>query len=229
MISITIPTYNEGKYLGRCLESLARQEGRIEIMVVDSHSKDGTVRIAEDYGAKVLFTPFGNIGKARDIGIRASRGDVVASCSADAFYPMGWAERITKPLKEKRADTVIGPIFIDEANLVEKVGGYLLNNIVFPATALLNMSYANADNIAMKKAFYRKIGGFPHITTGEDAMLVMNAKRHGRVLYHKDAAAFTHSRRIRKWGYLKYTVFHTRNFLNANLFNRTSDKYEPIR
>jgi glycosyltransferase involved in cell wall biosynthesis len=229
MISVSIPAYNEGKYIGKCLDSLMNQNQKLEVIVVDSYSKDNTAKIAEDYGAKVLFTPFGNIGKARDIGIRAGKGEIIASCSADAVYPKGWVEKLIRPLESRKADAVIGPIFIYEANLIENIGGHLLNNILFPATSLLNMTYANADNIALGRKFYNRIGGFPHVTTGEDTILIKNAKLHGKVAYNKDAVILTDSRRIRKWGYAKYTFFHTRNFINANLFNKTHDKYEPIR
>ncbi|MCX6773413.1 MAG: glycosyltransferase family A protein [Candidatus Micrarchaeota archaeon] len=229
MISVSIPAYNEGKYIGKCLESLMKQNQKLEVVVVDSYSKDDTVKIAEDYGAKVLFTPFGNAGKARDIGIRAGKGNIIASCSADAVYPRGWSEKIIEPLISKKADAVIGPIFIYEATFIESVGGHLLNNILFPATAMLNMTYANADNIAIGRKFYNRIGGFPHVATGEDTMLIKNAKLHGKVMYHKDAVILTNSRRIRRWGYAKYLLFHTRNFIDANIFSKTHDKYEPIR
>jgi glycosyltransferase involved in cell wall biosynthesis len=229
MITFTIPTYNEGKYIGKCLDSLFRQSGKIEAIVVDSYSSDGTVKIAEDIGAKVIFDPRGSIGRSRDKAMRAGRGTILISCSADAIYPKGWLERITEPIIEKRADAVMGSLYIDQPNFLEEWGGHLVNKVLLPATSMLNLVYANADNIALERKFYRKIGGFPHVMTGEDTMLVRAAKRHGRIIHSKDAFAFTSPRRMRKWGYLKYTFFHARNFIEANLLNKTGTEYEPIR
>jgi glycosyltransferase involved in cell wall biosynthesis len=229
MITFTVPTYNEGKYIGRCLDSLFRQNGKTEAIVVDSYSTDATVKIAEDYGAKVIFDKFGSTGRARDKAMRKGKGSILISCSADAVYPEGWLERITGLIFEKRADAVMGSLFIDQPNFIEHVGGHLINRIVLPATSALNMVYANADNIAIERDFYRKIGGFPHVTTGEDTMLVRAAREHGRMVYSKEAFALTSPRRMRKWGYIRYTLFHARNFIDANLFSRTRDSYEPIR
>lgn len=55
-ISVAIITKNEEKNIGRCLASVQRVAD--EIVVADSVSEDATVRIAEQYGAKVLIQPF---------------------------------------------------------------------------------------------------------------------------------------------------------------------------
>lgn len=229
MITFTIPTYNEEKYIGKCLDSLFKQKGKIEAIVVDSYSNDKTVKIAEEYGAKVLFDPFGKTGRSRDKAMRAGKGNILLSCSADAVYPEGWLERITAPIRAKKADAVIGSLYIDKSNAIEELGGHIINSVLLPATSVLKLMYANADNMAIERKFYYKIGGFPHVMTAEDAMLVRAARKHGRVAYCKDAFAFTSPRRVREWGYLRFTLFHTRNFLEANLLNRTHDSYEPIR
>lgn len=55
-LSVVVLTKNEGRNLGCCLESVA--QGCREIFVVDSGSNDGTVKIAEHYGAAVVSHPF---------------------------------------------------------------------------------------------------------------------------------------------------------------------------
>ena len=50
-LSVLIPTYNEEKNIRACLESVSWAD---EIVVVDAHSKDRTVRIAEQHAARVL-------------------------------------------------------------------------------------------------------------------------------------------------------------------------------
>ena len=57
MISVVIPTYNEGKNIEKCLKSLLKQSlprREYEIIVVDGKSKDNTVKIAKKYADRVV-------------------------------------------------------------------------------------------------------------------------------------------------------------------------------
>ncbi len=230
MITFIIPTYNEEKYIGKCLDSLFKQKGKTEAIVVDSYSKDKTAKIAREHGARVIFDPVGRTGRSRDKAMRAGKGSILISCSADVIYPEGWLERITAPIITKKADMVIGSLYVHKPNAIEKIGCHIINSVLLPATSVLKLMYANADNMAIEREFYYRMGGFPHVMTAEDAMLLKAAARNnGRVIYKKDAFAYTSPRRVREWGYLKFTIFHTKNFLEANLLNKTHDAYEPIR
>jgi glycosyltransferase involved in cell wall biosynthesis len=55
-VSVVITTKNEEKNIANCLESIKRQtypQNRIEIIVVDNNSTDGTKEIARKYTKKV--------------------------------------------------------------------------------------------------------------------------------------------------------------------------------
>jgi glycosyltransferase involved in cell wall biosynthesis len=90
-LSVIIPAWNEGNYIGRTLGSLKRAasayEGQrgatVEFIVVDNNSTDGTANVARHYGATVVFEPVNNIGKARNAGVRVARGRFIAFCDAD--------------------------------------------------------------------------------------------------------------------------------------------------
>ena len=83
-VSIVIPTLNEERNIG----SLLRQVSPIlkgynhEIIVVDGHSKDRTVRIAKSMGAKVIYDNLGK-GSALTKGIGAAKGRIIVSMDAD--------------------------------------------------------------------------------------------------------------------------------------------------
>ena len=86
-ISVILPAYNAGKYLGEALESaLSQTRPAAEIIVVDDGSTDGTVAVAEGFGRPVrLIRNSENlgVGASRNRGVQASRGAYVAYLDAD--------------------------------------------------------------------------------------------------------------------------------------------------
>ena len=82
MVSVIVPARNEEASLGACLESLVAQTGvRVEIIVVDDGSTDGTREIAQSFtGVRVLEPtplPPGWSGKNNALmaGAREARGN----------------------------------------------------------------------------------------------------------------------------------------------------------
>lgn len=106
MISIVIPVKNGGQKLRRCLEGIRNQvvEDRVEIVVVDSGSTDGTQDLARSFGARVHEVPPAefNHGETRNVGARLAEGEVVVYMVDDAV-PVNehWLDRLTRPLRER--------------------------------------------------------------------------------------------------------------------------------
>ncbi len=49
-VSVTVVTYNSGRFIKRCLESVLEQKyGNLEVVVIDNASTDGTVDILEQF------------------------------------------------------------------------------------------------------------------------------------------------------------------------------------
>lgn len=94
MISVIIPALNECNAIvdtiGRIKAALAgAQLTPYEIVVVDDGSNDGTGRLAEEAGARVLRHPH-NIGYGRSLkdGIMAATYDTIVISDADGSYPL---------------------------------------------------------------------------------------------------------------------------------------------
>jgi glycosyltransferase involved in cell wall biosynthesis len=56
-ITAVVHTQDDGLRIGRCLETLYPCD---EILIVDHGSKDGTVRVAQEYGARIMRAPTGS-------------------------------------------------------------------------------------------------------------------------------------------------------------------------
>lgn len=88
-VSVVVPVYNGERFLGEALDSLlAQTRPAAEIIVVDDGSTDGSRALAERYAAsdrRVIVLSQANAGPAaaRNLGIAAATGDVLALHDAD--------------------------------------------------------------------------------------------------------------------------------------------------
>lgn len=84
-ISIVIPVYNGGESFRQCLDSLSRSDRLAdEIIVVPDGDTDGSWKVAESTGCKVLrLTASGGPARARNIGAKAAAGDIIFFVDAD--------------------------------------------------------------------------------------------------------------------------------------------------
>jgi glycosyltransferase involved in cell wall biosynthesis len=107
-VSVVIPTYNSASFLGEALESVARQTRQpAEVIVVDDCSSDGSAELARQAGARCLTTPR-NAGPsaARNIGIRAAAGDLVAFLDADDIWEPNHLATLV-PLLERHPEAAL--------------------------------------------------------------------------------------------------------------------------
>ena len=87
--SVIIPAYNRATLLPQTLDSvLAQTVPPDEIIVVDDGSTDGTPEVARRYAPRVtcLVTPNGGDHVARNIGVRAATGRLIAFCDSDDLW-----------------------------------------------------------------------------------------------------------------------------------------------
>lgn len=89
-VTVVIPAYNAQQYLSEAIGSVLRQTfPRLECIVVDDASTDGTAQIAqsfEDDRVRYLRVEHGGVARARNAGMRAARGEWVALLDADDVW-----------------------------------------------------------------------------------------------------------------------------------------------
>lgn len=117
-VSIVIPCYNENAYIQRCLDSLVCQTyplERLEIIIADGMSQDGTRDIVKGYLQKYSFIKMlDNVQRitpcALNIGIQQASGEVVIRMDMHAVYEPHYVERCVHYLTQTGADNVGGAI-----------------------------------------------------------------------------------------------------------------------
>jgi glycosyltransferase involved in cell wall biosynthesis len=100
--SFVIPTYNSEEYLVRCLKSIVTQNysmDKVEIIIVDGGSTDGTLFFARLYGAKILYNPRRLAEYALPIGARAATGDLLVILAADNELVGSWLNPVSDMFK----------------------------------------------------------------------------------------------------------------------------------
>lgn len=88
-VSVIIPAYNAEHSLAPCIDSvLAQTHDRVEVLVIDDGSTDGTCAIASGYGDPVICLKQANQGQgaARNRGLASASGDYVAFLDADDYW-----------------------------------------------------------------------------------------------------------------------------------------------
>jgi len=117
-VSVIIPVQNEEKYISECIESIIKQsypKDLIEVFLIDGQSQDSTRDIIKTYTDKYSYLRLlANDKKipptAMNMGIRASKGDIIIRMDAHAKYDEQYIARCVDALNTVNADNVGGPI-----------------------------------------------------------------------------------------------------------------------
>jgi glycosyltransferase involved in cell wall biosynthesis len=115
-VSIVIPCRNEEKFIGKCLDSILANDypkDRLEILVVDGMSEDGTRTTVQSYARKYAFTRLLDNPKkitpaALNIGIANATGEIIMRMDAHNTYPPHYISGLVGWLEKTQADNVGG-------------------------------------------------------------------------------------------------------------------------
>jgi glycosyltransferase involved in cell wall biosynthesis len=112
-VSVVVPVLNGAGTIGACLTSLERQDypaRRLEVLVVDNGSTDDTPRIVREHAARWLVEGKRGPARARNRGIEAGRGEIVAFIDADCLASTGWLRELVAGFEDSCVGAVAGEI-----------------------------------------------------------------------------------------------------------------------
>lgn len=110
-VSVIIVTYNVEKYLRKCFSSIASQDypkDRLQIIVVDNDSKDGSLDYINSYKTVLALNSGGNLGYSggANFGYKYAKGEYVALMANDMIFPKNWI-KIMVAFMEKNTDAAV--------------------------------------------------------------------------------------------------------------------------
>ena len=233
-VSVVIRCRNAEHDLVEGLRLLQAQElptkiKSLEIVLVDNESSDGSVRVAEAYGAKTVNLPMAKFswGRALNIGIEASSGEIVILLSADA-HPTDetWLKEILRPFDDKWMAVVYARQIprpdapIDErARLARKFGSaariFGLKNETYEPTGQ-GMPYSNAC-AAIRRAVWQGIPYDEEIEGGEEGIWTTAVLDAGsRCAYTPEARVFhSHRESVGRAAWRLFEIFEKDARLNG--------------
>ncbi len=135
LVSIVIPTMNEEESLGSVLRELegafSQSAYSYEVIVVDTLSKDRTVQIAEEMGARVVREDRRGYGRAYMTGFAEAKGDFLATLDADFTYPGYSIPDMVSTLEDEGLDFIscerLTRISRESMEASHRIGNALLN------------------------------------------------------------------------------------------------------
>src|SRR5258706_13270823 len=173
-VSIIIPCFNQGRYLGQAIESCLRQTYQdFEIIVVDDGSTDNTAAAAASYSqVKYIYQANAGPGSARNTGVRYASGKYIQFLDADdVFLPTKFQRCVEILDKEPQMHFVytdyewrthdLTQIVLDRHYFPPFPTGEMLNAVLRMKGAVL-LSFL----LLTRREWIEKIGGFDETLQG---------------------------------------------------------------
>ncbi len=241
-LSIIIPCRNEGDNIGHCLRSILHQTlpySQYEIIIVDDFSEDDTVKIANEFKARLPLTVLHNsiAGKKNALmtGIAYAVNDIIITTDADCTMAPGWLSSMLQIFHAGQLNMLCGPInFNNSPSLFQQLQQTESAAIVGISAVMLDKrkpATCNGANLMFSKSIFNRISGYgshSELATGDDDLLMHGFYAHdaGKVAYTLNYNAMVHTKastglmqflqqRTRWLSKRKYYVYKWNNYLQA--------------
>ena len=227
-ISVVVCTYNGRRTLEELFNGLRRlQYPNFEVIVVSDGSSDGSVALAYGQGFdRVIAGPNRGLSAARNIGLHAASGELVAYIDDDAIPDPHWLHYLAYTFETTDHAAVGGPNIqpVDDPwvpQCVAQAPGNASHVLISDAVA----EHIPGCNMAFRREALLEIGGFDSRFTiaGDDVDVCWRVQQKGWTIGYHPAAMVWHHRRETVNGYLK----QQRNYgaAEAMLESKWPEKY----
>lgn len=178
MISVIIPAFNRKRQLITLLESIYRNDGDFEVIIVDDDSTEELESLKEQFPIKYMKQEKSSPAMARNRGVSMAKGNIIAFTDSDCIVDINWLNVISKAFKEN-ADLIGGTTIEGSEEKNQLKEGEL---------------HCSTNNMAVLKSIFESVGGFDSYFTfaGEDADFCLRVREKGYKLTAQEDMIITH-------------------------------------
>lgn len=204
-ISLVIAARNEEKNISNLINTLAQQSigaTGFEIILVDDHSTDNTLQIAQSFESIVknltIHSLKKNTGKkhAISLGITHSNGNLIVTTDADCIPHKNWLETIAGFYTHHQPKLIIGPVLMRGNSFFKKIQAldfFALMTSGGAATGIKKPIMCNGANLAFEKEIYLELTDpqYSKEVSGDDVFLMLSLKKNyqDKILFLKSEQA----------------------------------------
>src|SRR5712671_6419188 len=194
-ISVVVCSYNGARTIRDCLDGLEQLAyPDYEVIVVDDGSTDSTAAIARQYDYRLTRTENRGLSNARNTGLKAATGEIVAYIDDDAYPDPHWLTYLAATFLNPRAEKYAG---VGGPNIAPPGDGLIADCVAHapggPVHVLLTNQKAEhipGCNMAFRRVALKAIGGFDpqfHVA-GDDVDVCWRLQQEGWSLGFSPAA-----------------------------------------
>jgi glycosyltransferase involved in cell wall biosynthesis len=168
LISIIIPSYNQGGFISQTIESILTQSYQnIEVLVIDGGSSDQTLEILKSYGDRIFWLSEIDRGQTHAInkGLALAKGQIIAYLNSDDYYLDGTLEKVVLAFSTNKEDAWITGdyIIVDESgnkmqSAIARYKTFFRKRISFNVLTVLNPVIQ--PSTFLSKSLIDKVGMF---------------------------------------------------------------------
>ncbi len=231
-VTIVIPTLNEESTLDSVLKKVKKYGD--EIIVIDGHSKDNTKKIAKSHKVKFVLDNGKGKGAALRQALKIAKYPIVVFIDADGSHEPKDIPKLVKPIKDNRADLVIGSrmtggsdeLFSDFPEFIRLTGSMIINLMI---NYRWNVRLSDTQNGF--RAILKDVGNYINlkadITTIEQEM-VMKALNYGYRVINIPSHEYRRKGGISKIKVSKVWLKYVLNVLKGILTFSKKKKFKPF-
>ncbi|MEP7088233.1 MAG: glycosyltransferase family 2 protein [Gemmatimonadota bacterium] len=206
LLSLIVCTRDRSGFLDACFAAIARLrfEGEWELVVVDNGSADDTaqrlVALSATISApvRIVYEPRAGLGRARNAGVRASSGELLAFTDDDCYPARDYLKQVVESFADGSLDYIGGRILLHDDGDHAITIRVDTEPIPIPPGTVVATGLIQGANMAFRRHALERIGGFddalgpgtPFCNDDVDAVARASAAGHtgsyvpGPVVYH---------------------------------------------
>lgn len=226
--SVIVPTYNSGKTLIACLQSLTNQtvsKEQYEIIVVDDGSTDNTADIAAKFDVKYVAQTNQGPAAARNYGVQNTVGDIILFTDADCVPDYDWIRQMIEPFKDSEVTGVKGTYKTKQKELTAGFAQAEFEDRYELLKKSSTIDMVDTYSAAFRKDVFLKMGGFDEsftVANNEDTDLSYRLATAGYKLVFNPQAYVYHTHQNSLLNYLKLKFW--RGYWRMVVYRRYPDK-----